>query len=205
MDLTWQHTLTAAQDLLAVLAHAWMTPVEVWLPVATSTLFFYWIIRFVAAVVPIIFRRRDNAKPFKVLVKFFDESDTIYMNTVTMDKVFKVGVRPEVVELKGTGRRMRVNLARRNRNTLKDNWIELNTELFHRLFPDQEVPEPTMDLNAAVVAKCLELEIRKFAANGISGFWFEPNQRLRFQNRFAVYLSVGLMVFQLILGFSFKG
>lgn len=205
MNLVWQHILEAGQALLAVLTHAWKVPVGVSLPIATSTLLLYWIFRLVVAIVPIIFRQRDHAKPFDVKVRSFDEGDTIYMNTVTMDKVFNVGVRPEVVELKGTGRRVRVNLARRNRNKLEDNRIELNADLFRRLFPDKEVPETTSDTGEADESMSVELKIRKFAAHGISGFWFEPSQRLRFQNRFAVYLSVGLMFFQIFLEFGLKG
>ena len=206
MKLIWEHTLEAMQLLVGVLIHAWQTPVEIWLPIASSTLVLFGVYRLVAGVAPIVFRRRNDARDIPVKINTSADSDIVYMNTVTMDRFFG-NARPEVIELQSDEKLVRVNLARRNRNTLDEDWIEVSAELFRTLFPKDDVPEsiPDSDSVEQIDPKKWRLEVRQFAAKGIAGFWFEPKTRLRFQNRFAVYLSVGLMFFQMLLEFGFRG
>jgi len=124
------------------------------------------------------------------------EEETVFLNKETMNKLFGAGVRPDGVILRGD-KRVYSNLGLRYSNSLNSGWIEIHPITFRKLFPKDEIPEKTAD--DAPIQK--SMDIRPYGTSGLVGYWLAPNSRLRFQNRFAIYLGFGLLAAQLLIEF----
>lgn len=183
VDTAWQLT-----------ANAWSVSASVWLPISLSILFCVFVLRIALEVLPLFLRRQKSLKDIRVSITTSPENDIVYLTTESMNQLFGDGQRPEVLRIRSKEQKAYARLARRNKGTLQTGVIELNTDMFQRLFPKAEIP--TGEGPKLVEEK---LDIQEHAASGLVGYWLAPNDRVRFQNQFAVYLGVGLVFFQILL------
>lgn len=175
------------------------TPLTTAIPIVLLTLAAYLTLRVAMMILKISFRKSGDLHDLTV-VPGPEDGNFVFMNKGTMNSIFGEGVRPEFVVLKGDGRKFRSELRMRKaggQDSLRDLEIEVTDELRRGLFPK----DPTL-LNRQPTLK--RLSIREYAAKGLEGYWFQTNRQQRFQNRFAVYLSIGLLVLQLVIDFGIK-
>lgn len=190
------------QDLYVIvwrsLANAWSVPAAIWLPIALSILFCFLFLRALFELVPLFLRRHSGLKELKIKINNLPEDDTVYMTSEHMDGRFGKGKRPEVLHLRSKKRSVYAHLAKRKNTTLGSETIEMSLGMVRRLFPSVEIPEG----DGQIISQ--DLEIHEHASNGWLGYWHTPNERTRFQNRFAVYLGVGLVALQVLLEFGLR-
>lgn len=181
IDSVWQLTVKA-----------WSVPPDIWLPVTLTTLLAFSVLRIFLEFLPSTFRGDSGLTQVRIKINALPEDDIVYLAPASMDKLFGTGHRPEALRIKSQRRKAYVHLAKRKNTTLESDMIEMNLRMFRRLFPEIEVPE---EEEKKLVEQ--QLDIREHASSGWVGYWLTPNERARFQNRFAVYLGVGLVVLQL--------
>lgn len=188
---------------------AWPVTNAIWADVKDATpqaKFSLWALGFISAIVLFLAttgvsqfvsaRRVKNAKPIRIKVS--DEDDKVRLHPSTIDKLglsTKRGTRVFVTSCKPRGRGYRrietivTNLDWRANNLNKDT-LEVSDRTLAKLFKGQNVQE----------GDPVFLQFKLYQLRGLADFWFTPDERARFANRFVVYLSALVLAIEFISG-----
>lgn len=201
-----EYVYRAVDAVIAALSQAVHSPPAVWVVAVASTLIVFLIIRITIAWFALWWRRKRGTKSRTLTVKINDddEDDSSHVWFVKDTRNALGFFDYETVILRGIdakgqptkGRSKLVEIRRRNSSAtgLQVEQIEMSYRLFEMLFPGDHI---TQDDAKGRSFQFTPVTLKR----GMQQFWFNTNDQLQYQNRFSVYLGVGLTVLSIVLSF----
>lgn len=203
------YLLGALDRAMLALRMALSASPEIWIIVALFTVIAMLLTRITWAFFSVWWNRRRASKQRRlgILINDDDDDDTahIWLTSATRNALGLFDY--QTISIQGLNDKRRLNGGRaklvevRRRNTtqtgLQAEQIEMSYRLFKMLFPSDSA---IRDGTPTRWLQFTPINLKR----GMQQFWFNTNEQLQYQNRFSVYLSVGLTILSVILSFVQK-
>ena len=168
------------------------TPARVWMTIIFISAAAYFTVR-IALLAAMFIRSYRRGKPHNLSIKVDEgEGRKIWMNAQTRRNLNLTNADHAIIRSSAAGRGYVVEVLARRAGMGRDpgeNAIAITSELKNKLFSLREDPD----------GETREVYIWQQTLNGFSAYWLNPNSQTRFANRLALYLGLGVPLFQLLL------